>query len=52
MGARKPSGRKIRLHKKTKQASPVPAWILLKTRRRVRTNPKRRPWRSAYTEVG
>ncbi|MDX1533845.1 MAG: 50S ribosomal protein L39, partial [Nitrosopumilaceae archaeon] len=29
MAARKPSGRKIRLQKKTKQTSPVPAWIIL-----------------------
>ncbi|ABK77570.1 ribosomal protein L39 [Cenarchaeum symbiosum A] len=52
MGSRKPSGRKIRLQKKTKQAAPVPAWIILKTRRGVRTNPKRRAWRSTDVEVG
>ena len=40
MGARKYSGRKIRLMKKTKQASAVPAWVILKTKRTVRTNPK------------
>jgi large subunit ribosomal protein L39e len=52
MAARKPSGRKIRLIKKIKQASPVPAWIVLRTKRRVRTNPKRRAWRTTDVEVG
>ena len=52
MAARKPSGRKIRLIKKRKQASAVPAWIILKTKRTVRTNPKRRAWRSTDVEVG
>ena len=52
MAARKTSARKIRLIKKTKQTRPVPAWIILKTKRAVRTNPKRRAWRSTDVEVG
>ena len=52
MGARKTSARKIRLIKKTKQASAVPAWVILKTKRSVRTNPKARQWRSTDVEVG
>ncbi|MBT3328741.1 50S ribosomal protein L39e [Nitrosopumilus sp.] len=52
MAARKSSPRKIRLLKKTKQTSAVPAWIILKTNRSVRTNPKRRAWRSTDVEVG
>jgi len=52
MAARKSSPRKIRLLKKTKQTSAVPAWIILKTNRAVRTNPKRRAWRSTDVEVG
>ena len=52
MAARKRSGRKIRLLKKTKEASPVPAWIILRTKKSVRTNPKRRAWRSTDVEVG
>ena len=52
MAARKSSPRKIRLLKKTRQAVPVPAWIILKTKRAVRTNPKRRAWRSTDVEVG
>jgi len=52
MAARKSSPRKIRLLKKTKQTSAVPAWIILKTKRGVRTKPKRRAWRSTDVEVG
>ena len=52
MSARKPSSRKIRLMKKTKQTRPVPTWVILKTKRAVRTNPKRRAWRSTDAEVG
>lgn len=52
MSTRKTSSRKIRLIKKTKQASPVPTWVILKTKRSVRTNPKRRAWRSTDVEVG
>jgi large subunit ribosomal protein L39e len=52
MAARKSSGRKIRLLKKKKQNSPVPAWIILKTKRHVRTNPQRRQWRRTDVEVG
>lgn len=52
MPARKTSSRKIRLNKKTRQASPVPTWVILKTRRTVRTNPKRRAWRDTDVEVG
>ncbi len=52
MAARKSAPRKIRLIKKQKQASPVPAWIILKTKRTVRTNPKRRAWRQTDVEVG
>jgi len=52
MAARKHSGRKIRLLKKQRQTAPVPAWIILKTKRVVRTNPKRRAWRQTDVEVG
>ena len=52
MAARKRSGRKIRLLKKQKQATPVPAWIILRTNKTVRTNPKRRAWRQTDVEVG
>jgi len=52
MGGHKSSSRKIRLIKKQKQASPVPTWVILKTKRTVRTNPKRRAWRQTDVEVG
>ena len=52
MAARKTSSRKIRLIKKTKETSPVPAWVIAKTKRTVKTNPKRRNWRSTDVEVG
>lgn len=52
MGARKSSPRKIRLIKKQKQAASVPAWVILRTKRAVRTNPKRRAWRQTDVEVG
>jgi len=37
--------KKIRLGKKTKQNRALPAWVILKTRRRVTRNPMRRYWR-------
>jgi len=52
MAARNHSGRKLRLFKKQKETSPVPAWVILRTKRSVRTNPKRRAWRSTDVEVG
>ena len=52
MAARKGSGRKIRLMRKVRQASPVPAWVILRTKRTVRTNPKRRAWRQTDVDVG
>jgi|TARA_Y100000590_G_scaffold286317_1_gene322157 large subunit ribosomal protein L39e len=52
MATRKSSARKIRLMKKTRQANAVPSWVILKTKRAVRTNPKARKWRSTDVEVG
>jgi large subunit ribosomal protein L39e len=52
MATRKHSGRKIRLLKKQKETSPVPAWVILRTNKTVRTNPKRRAWRQTDVEVG
>ena len=52
MAARKHSGRKIRLLKKQKETKPVPSWIILRTHKSVRTNPKRRAWRQTDVEVG
>lgn len=52
MAAHKSGPRKIRLMKKVKQNSSVPAWIILKTKRTVRTNPKKRHWRRTDVGVG
>ncbi|MDQ4056715.1 MAG: 50S ribosomal protein L39, partial [Thermoproteota archaeon] len=38
MAARKKTARKKRLVKRTKQNRPVPAWIIIRTHRHVRTN--------------
>jgi large subunit ribosomal protein L39e len=52
MAAHKSTPRKNRLMKKLKQNSPVPAWIIVRTKRKVRTNPKRRQWRRTDVRVG
>ena len=52
MASHKTSARKIRIIKKTKQTSSVPAWVIARTRRSVRTNPKRRDWRHAHARLG
>ena len=52
MAARKSTPRKNRLMKKVKQNSSVPAWIIVRTKRRVRTNPKKRQWRRTDVSVG
>lgn len=44
-GRNKPTAKKRRLIKAGKQKKPVPAWVIAKTMRNVRPNPKRRPWR-------
>ena len=36
---------KNRLLKAGRQAKPVPTWVVVRTNRHVRTNPKRRNWR-------
>jgi len=38
-------GRKIRLMKKVKENRRVPGWVMMRTDRRVTTNPRRRNWR-------
>jgi len=52
VAARKSGARKTRLMKKIKQQSSVPAWIIMKTKKKVRTNPKQRAWRRTDVEVG
>lgn len=45
MGSVKDKSKKNRLMKARKQASPVPTWVVVKTNRHVRFNPKQRDWR-------
>lgn len=51
MATRKPAGKKRRLAKALKQNRPVPPWVYLKTKGRVRTNPQRRNWRVVKLKV-
>ena len=41
----KDTSKKNRLIKATKQARSVPTWVIVRTNRKVRSNPKRRNWR-------
>jgi large subunit ribosomal protein L39e len=41
----KPTAKKRRLVKAGQRAKPVPAWVMAKTRGRVRRHAKRRHWR-------
>jgi len=52
MAARKNTSRKKRLMKRTRQNRPVPTWVVIRTNRKVRTNPKRRLWRRSDVNVG
>lgn len=45
MAHNKPLAKKLRLARALKENSPVPVWVIVKTRGRVRTHPKRRHWR-------
>jgi large subunit ribosomal protein L39e len=46
MARNKQLGKKLRLGRANKQNRSIPAWIIVKTRGRVRTHPKRRKWRN------
>jgi len=41
----KDTSKKNRLLKAGKRARSVPTWVIVRTNRHVRTNPKRRRWR-------
>lgn len=45
MAIRKASGVKNRLMKGIKRNYPVPTWVIVRTKRKVRTHPQRRNWR-------
>ncbi|MHA2059919.1 MAG: 50S ribosomal protein L39e [Candidatus Ranarchaeia archaeon] len=44
-------GKKLRIGKKTRENSNVPAWVIMKSGGKVRTHPKRRQWRSSSIKV-
>lgn len=43
--SKKTKGMKIRLAKYARQNRRIPAWVIVRTNRNVRTHPKRRHWR-------
>jgi large subunit ribosomal protein L39e len=45
MGSVKDKSKKNRLTKARKQSAPVPTWVVIKTNRKIRFNPKQRDWR-------
>lgn len=45
MGRVKDTSKKNRLLAATKRARSVPTWVIVRTNRHVRTNPKQRNWR-------
>ncbi len=46
MTRNKPTAKKRRLSKAGKEKKAVPTWVIARTSGKVRTNPKRRQWRS------
>lgn len=51
MTSRKPSGVKKRLYSKIVENYPVPTWVVVRTKRKVRTNPQRRNWRRRKMKI-
>ncbi|MCS7373747.1 MAG: 50S ribosomal protein L39e [archaeon GB-1867-097] len=51
MAKHKPLGKKLRLSKALKQNSPVPFWVVVKTRGRFRRHPKMRNWRRSRLQL-
>jgi len=51
MAHNKPLARKLRLARALKSNRPVPAWVILRTMRRVTYNPLRRHWRRQKLKV-
>lgn len=51
MARHKPLGRKLRLASALNSNAPIPLWVVVKTRRKVRVNYKRRNWRRQKLKV-
>ncbi|HDM24006.1 50S ribosomal protein L39e [archaeon] len=52
MARNKPAAYKKRLGKCVKQNQPLPVWIRMKTKMKVRENPARKHWRSSKLKRG
>jgi len=51
MSRNKELGRKNRLMNRIKANRRVPGWVMMKTDRKVTTNPKRRSWRRSNLKL-
>ncbi|RLG61042.1 50S ribosomal protein L39e [Candidatus Geothermarchaeota archaeon] len=51
MAHNKPHARKLRLARALKSNSPVPLWVIARTKGRFRTHPRRRYWRRTKLKV-
>lgn len=51
MARNKPGSRKLRLSRAGKSNSAVPAWVVIKTKRKFTAHPKRRHWRRTKLKV-
>ena len=47
----KDTGKKNRLMKATKRTRSVPTWVIVRTNRHVRNNPKNRNWRQRRLKI-
>ena len=51
MSSKKPLAKKLRLMRAEKSNRRVPAWIMIRTSRRVTSHPKRRAWRRNHLKM-
>ncbi len=51
MARNKPAAKKRRLARALKQNSPVPFWVIIKTRGKFRRHPKQRHWRRSRLQL-
>lgn len=47
----KDTGKKNRLRKATKRGRSVPTWVIVRTNRHVRSNPKNKNWRQRKLKI-
>jgi large subunit ribosomal protein L39e len=47
----KDTGKKNRLRKASRRARSVPTWVIARTNRHVRNNPKNRSWRQRRLKI-